>query len=733
MQQMALFEKAKRALVALAVLSITVTSYAGDGLAVHKRKKVAGPQIVPAEVIIKFRPGAKWQEVKGVHQRHGTAEVYSSPLAGFKRVRIPKGKTVAGMVAALRKEPSVQYAEPNTVCRAFLTPSDPTYSYQWHLDIPQGSEKAEWHGTNGGGINAEPAWDQSQGAGVIVAVLDTGVAYENYGEYQQAPDLAGTAFVPGYDFINNDSHPNDDDSHGTHVAGTIAQSTNNGVGVAGVAPACSIMPVKVLDADGAGTAQTLADGIYYAVDNGAQVINLSLGWPVRGRRAVDPGETVRSAIAYAHGRGVTIVCASGNDGRGAVAYPAAYDDYCIAVGATRYDEKRASYSNYGDSLDIVAPGGDVAVDQNEDGYVDGVLQNTFNPNTGDVKDFGYWFFDGTSMATPHVSGVAALLIARGASGPDQVRQALQTTAEDKGESGRDKRYGHGLLDAAAAVASVGPPNNAPTVSITSPADGSSYASGVTISFAGNATDTEDGDLTTSLVWASDRDGQIGTGGAFSATLSDGTHTVTASVTDSGGKTGSASITVTMVPPVGSITGTVSSVAGDPIEGATVSTDTGQSALTGADGAYTLTGVPVGECSVTASAAGYESQTQAASVAESEVTTLDFSLLAEPTPSTVTVTSIDYATEGGKNGDKHLNVSVTLAGNLGNPVGDASVSVSITLDGQSYVTDTGPTGADGTVSFHIKNAASGTYSTRVTNVAAAGLTWDGDTPLNSYVK
>jgi len=726
------YKAARHTLVAVLVLfSFTATGYGADQLAVHKRGRRAARQSVPNEVIIKFRAGVGKVAIAAVHRRHGTKELYSSRFAGFKRIRIPKGKTVAGMVAVLRKDAAIEYAEPNTVCQAFMSPSDPLYSYQWHMDIPQGDEKVEWHGANGGGINAEPAWDESQGASVIVAVIDTGIAYEDYRNFRQAPDLAGTAFVPGYDFINNDSHPNDDDSHGTHVTGTIAQSTNNGVGVAGVAPACSIMPVKVLNANGSGTAQTVADGIYYATDNGAQVINMSLGWPVANGNAVDPGDTVRNAVAYAHGKGVVIVCASGNDGAPAVAYPAAYDDYCIAVGATRYDETRTTYSNYGNSLDIVAPGGDVSVDQNEDGYGDGVLQNTFNPN-GSVRDFGYWFFDGTSMATPHVAGVAALLIAHGITGPDQVRQALQSTAEDKGGTGWDKYYGHGLLDADAALA-YQDSNNAPTVSITSPADGSSHDSGAAISFAGSANDEEDGDLTTSIVWASDKDGQIGTGATVSATLSDGTHTVTASVTDSGNKTGSASITVTVVPRVGSVAGTVTDLEGTPIEGATVSTDTGQSALTGADGTYTVADVPVGERSVTASATGYESQTQTVTVAESLATPLDFSLIAAPTVNTVKVTSIDYATEGGKNGDKHLSISVTLMDNLGKPVGDASVSVSITLDGQSHVTDTGTTGADGTVSFNINNAASGTYSTRVTNVAADGLTWDGEYPANSFVK
>ena len=720
-------------LAALLTFSFISSGYTAGQPQVHKRRKAVGPEAIPGEVIVKFKAGASQTAIAGVHRRHGTAEVYSSPVGKFKRVRVRKGKTVAQAVAALRKDPAVEYAEPNTICRAFATPSDPMYSYQWHLDIPQASENAAWHGTNGGGINVEPAWDQTQGSGVIVAVLDSGVAYENHDGYQQAPDLAGTTFVQGYDFINNDSHPNDDDGHGTHVAGTIAQSTNNGTGVAGVASACSIMPVKVLDSSGSGTAQSLADGLYYAADNGAKVINMSLGWPVRGRKAVNPGQTVRDAVAYAHGKGVTIVCASGNDGMGAVAYPAAYDDYCIAVGATRYDESRSSYSNYGSSLDIVAPGGDVDVDQNEDGYVDGVLQNTFNPNTGNVTDFGYWFFDGTSMATPHVSGVAALLIARGASTPDQVRQALESTAEDKGDAGWDVRYGHGLLDAAGAVASVGPPNDPPSVTITGPADGSIYDSGMVIDFAAAATDTEDGDLTASLVWTSDRDGQIGTAGSFSTTLSDGAHTVTASVTDSGGKTGSASVSITVLPPVGSITGVVTSDAGSPIEGALVATDTGQSAQSATDGTYTISGVPVGERSVTASADGYESQTQPATVAESATTNLDFALAAATVPTTVSVASIAYATEGGKDGRKHLNITVTLTDNLESPVANASVTISVDLDGQSYATQTATTGAGGTAPFNLKNAPAGTYTTQVSDVAAAGLTWDGNTPSDQFVK
>ncbi len=327
-----------------------------------------------------------------------------------------------------------------------MVPNDPLYSYQWHLD-----------NSVHGGIQTEEAWEISTGSGVTVAIVDTGIAYENYQQgwkkYYLAPDLANTCFVPGYDFISNDSHPNDDNSHGTHVAGTVAQSTNNGKGVAGVAFNSCLMPVKVLNKNGSGTYTQVADGIRWAVDHGAQVINLSLGGSATS-------DVLRDAVAYAYNNGATVIAACGNDSTSTCAYPAAYDDYVIAVGATRYDETLSYYSNYGPSLDLVAPGGDLNVDQNEDGYGDGVLQNTFNPNTKNTSDFGYWFFQGTSMATPHVAGTAALLIAKGnATTPDKIRTALQETAKDKGAAGRDDTYGYGLIDVFAALNWIaGPPD-----------------------------------------------------------------------------------------------------------------------------------------------------------------------------------------------------------------------------------------------------------------------------------
>jgi len=409
---------------------------------------------VPDEIIVKFKPGVAADVINELNLKHGVTEKYESPYGKFKVLKIPQGKTVPGMVEIYARNPNVEYAEPNSIARAFMVPNDPLYSYQWHFDNP-----------DYGGIQMESAWNIETGdPAVVVAIVDTGVAYENYRGFKKAPDLANTTFVPGYDFINNDSHPNDDDGHGTHVTGTVAQSTNNGLGVAGIAFDTAIMPVKVLDDQGYGTAESVADGVYFATNNGADVINLSLGWPVENGEPYDPGTTVEDAIAYAYDAGVTIIAASGNDSETAVAYPAAYDGYVIAVGATRYDEAISYYSNTGSSLDLTAPGGDLTIDQNNDSYGDGVLQQTFGNNP---SDFGYWFYQGTSMSTPHVVGVAALILAqRPGFTPDQVKDTLQTTAEDHGASDWDSQYGWGIVDANAALSSL-----VPSVSISLTTDG----------------------------------------------------------------------------------------------------------------------------------------------------------------------------------------------------------------------------------------------------------------------
>jgi serine protease len=468
-------------------------------------------EFVTDEILVKFKRGVGKDKIDRINSKHGAFVRHTSPYTRSKRMGIPKGKTVAEMVKLYQAEDAVEYVEPNYIAHALVVPNDPLYSYQWHLDTVQY-----------GGIEMEEAWEISTGSGVTVAVVDTGVAYENYGwRYKQAPDLAGTSFVQGYDFVNDDAHPNDDNSHGTHVTGTIAQTTDNNIGVAGVAFDCLIMPVKVLNRQGSGTYDQVAGGIYYAADNGAHVISLSLGGSA-------DSETLKNAVKYAYENGVTVIAAAGNDASSIISYPAAYDDYVIAVGATRYDETLAYYSNYGTSLDLVAPGGDLTIDQNGDGYNDGVLQNTFNPNSKNTKDFGYWFFQGTSMATPHVSGVAALLIANGnAVIPDEVRSALQETAEDLGETGRDDTYGYGLVDAQAALQWTATPNTPPVAN----ADGSyTGTEGVAVIFDGSDSYDPDGDPLTHT-W-NFGDGTTGTGVSPTHTYTtDGTYTVTLIVND----------------------------------------------------------------------------------------------------------------------------------------------------------------------------------------------------------
>jgi len=392
------------------------------------------PRHCPESVIVKFSGDVVEEDRDSILGRYGCFVLQTCEPGMFHRVGIPPGEMPERVVWLLEMEDVVEYAELNLYASLYFVPDDPFYApYQWNLQ----NEVS-------GGINMEAAWDIEMGdPNVIVAVLDTGVAYEDHGRFRQAPDLAQTSFVAGYDFVNDDAHPNDDQGHGTHVTGTIAQSTENARGVAGIAFGCSIMPIKVLDNQGVGDSFNIARGVYHAAENGAHVINMSFGSPDRSR-------AVEQALAFAYGRGVTIVCSAGNgfaDGN-LPSYPAVHNDYCIAVGAVRYDDTRAYYSSTGPHLDVVAPGGDLRVDQNRDGYPDGIIQQTF---TVDPSTFNYYFFQGTSSAAPHVSGIAALLVSQGVTDPDAVRAAIEGTARDVGPLGWDPEYGWGVVDAYAAL------------------------------------------------------------------------------------------------------------------------------------------------------------------------------------------------------------------------------------------------------------------------------------------
>ncbi|WMW23845.1 S8 family serine peptidase [Methanolobus sediminis] len=444
---------------------------------------------VPGEIVVQFNPGVSEAKINAMNSKNGATVTYTSQYADFKVLKIPKTKSVEEMVEIYSKNPNVKSASPNSIMYAAMVPDDSYYPYQWNFNTEYG-------------INVEPAWDISTGIGVIVAVLDTGVA-------KNAPDLDGTSFVLEKDFVNNDGDASDDNGHGTHVTGTIAQSTNNGKGVAGIAYDCSIMPVKVLDNEGSGELTQLVEGIKYATDSGADVISMSLGWSP----GYDPdGENgiLDQALDYAHDNGVTIVAAAGNDKKGIVAYPAA-DENCIAVGATDYSGRRAYYSNYGEALDVMAPGGDIRKDLNKDGYGDGILQNTFGVNDDETTYFNYFFYQGTSMATPHVAGVAALLIANGVSGPDNVRAAIENTAKDIYTDGWDIYSGYGIVDAYAALNYFNElpveENQAPIASMA--ISTTTAEVGDTIRFDASNSDDPDGTIA-SYSWDFDGDGNVDT-------------------------------------------------------------------------------------------------------------------------------------------------------------------------------------------------------------------------------
>ncbi len=391
------------------------------------RSRAARRAFRDGEVIVGFHRDADTSLVSRAIRDAGGVAARHSRVTDHYLVELERDADVSDAVARLRGMPEVDFAEPNGVLSASLSPNDKYYSLEWNLDL----------------IHAPRTWDiQTGDPSVVVAVVDSGVAFEDFGPFRKAPDWGATRFVTGYNAYDGSSHANDDNFHGTHVASTVAEATNNGVGAAGIAFNAAIMPVKVLDSNGEGDFFTVAEGITWAADHGAKVINLSLGAP-----AGIASEDVRRAIAHAVSLDVVVVAAAGNES-GPVGFPANIPSV-IAVGAVDLHKNLAYYSDSGPEISVVAPGGDVTVDDNNDGFGDGVLQQTFDPDIAAREhrydEFHYFFLQGTSMAAPHVSALAALLIRQGITDAASVRAAIENTAEDLGPTGKDSTYGHGLI------------------------------------------------------------------------------------------------------------------------------------------------------------------------------------------------------------------------------------------------------------------------------------------------
>ncbi|MBK9365990.1 MAG: S8 family serine peptidase [Deltaproteobacteria bacterium] len=390
------------------VFKLAATPSAQDDGTVGDAVSAVGPGVL----VLDLQDHATEADIAALEARLGGVDLeWSSAVSEDEGLVRATVDDLGALVSLAGRDPLVELAEAEVTLTALEHPNDPLWEKQWNLRQ----------------IGVHRGWRVGAGAGVTVAVIDTGVS--------AVEDLEGATILSGRSFVPGVSSAEDDHGHGTHVAGTIAQVTNNGVGVAGVAPGVTILPLKTLSARGSGSSDHIAAAIDEAVDQGAHVINLSLGGGY--------SEIIHKAVIAARDEGVLVFAAAGNDGRRSVSFPGALPE-ALGVGAVGPDDVRSFYSNFGPGVDLAAPGGNTKL-----GEEAGVLQDTLDGNGGHA----YRFFQGTSMATPHAAGAAAVLLGMGLS-PEETTATILGTSVDLGAKGFDEEYGHGRLSLDAAVTRV---------------------------------------------------------------------------------------------------------------------------------------------------------------------------------------------------------------------------------------------------------------------------------------
>ena len=512
-----------------------------DPLPLSKQVLLADPtlQYDPYSVFVKFSVDATAADRDAVAAAVGGSALHTYSLVpGLVHLEITCSvKDAIDRIATLK---GVEYVEPDFVVRADAVPNDPSFGLLWGMQNTGQTVNAD-PGIAGADARATGAWDILVGnPGFVVAIIDSGTLLSH-------PDLAANIWtnpgeiagngidddangyiddVSGYDFFSIDNNPSDG-GHGTHTAGTVGAVGNNGIGVAGVAWNCKIMPLRFLGPTGGFTSDAIL-AIQYAVQKQVKVSNNSWGGSVASQPLYD-------AIAAARSFDHLFVASAGNNAANSdslPSYPAAYNlDNIISVAATDNNDARAFFSNYGPaSVDLGAPGVNVL--------------STYGTS--------YAYLNGTSMAAPHVAGVAALVF---------MQNPTMTYAQVKARILGSVRpiasltglcVSGGVLNAAAALNAPPPPppNNAPTVTITSPTSGASFLTGAAITFTGSALDLEDGSRTATMTWTSSLQGQIGVGGNFTlASLVAGTHVITVRATDTAGLAGTATVSITLTVPV----------------------------------------------------------------------------------------------------------------------------------------------------------------------------------------